>query len=113
MNKGVYIVGTLKGYSESEWGEENGKHGVNRRIGVTIREYQNDWGETEEVVQTIDVSEEKSRVVKEQVERMKGKLIQVAVVFKARVGGRNGAWLACFMPKESIILEVGQNQKKS
>lgn len=102
MARGTFIFGRLVGYSESAWAS-NGKQGVNRRLGVISRSYQDEFGQQVEETTSIDISQAMVPYVKEQVEKFSGKEISVQVVFQAQKGGKEGAFLKAFMPKESLI----------
>lgn len=100
--QGTYIIGKLKGYSETEWSSK-GKSGKNYRVGIVVRTYKDQFGEDQESVQLVDISAESATRIAVACESLKGKTVQIPVVFKARVGGRDGAWLSCFMPKDGEI----------
>ena len=98
---GVYVVGQLKGFTQTPWTNDPNK--FNYSIGVSTSSYVNEWGETNETIQRIDIqSDDVSRVMNFTNEN-KGSIVQIPVVYRARTGGRSGSWLSCFMPKNSEL----------
>ncbi len=106
MKNGIYVKGRIKGYQETPWTGAQSS-GVNRQLGLVAREYQDRWGDTQESVITVDIPQERVDEVRAIAEKHQLKDVLIEVVFAARKGGRDGAWLACFMPKEGEIKVVG------
>ncbi len=113
MKNGMYVKGRIKGYQESPWTGPQSS-GVNRQLGLVVREYQDRWGDTQESVITVDIHQDRVDEVRTIAEKNRGKDVLIEVVFAARKGGRDGAWLACFMPKEGEIrLAIPQSVDKA
>lgn len=100
--QGIYVVGKLQGYSEQDWAK-GGKSGKNYRVGVVTHSYTDQFGGERESIQVIDILPERAADVRLACESHKGKVVQVPAVFRARQGGRDGAFLSCFMPKEGEL----------
>jgi len=110
MNPGTYIVGTVKGYSEQPWeNKQSGKSGMNRRLGIATNTYEDEWGEKHQDIQNIDVQQDSVAHIAAQAEKLKGKKVMIAVVWRAKTGGRNGAWLSCFLPKDADLIALKQD----
>lgn len=104
MGSGVYLVGEFLGYEEVPWSTDSTK--FNRRIGIKTGEYEAGFGRIESNVQTIDIQSSDVQYIKDSLSSLKLKKVLVPVVFRARAGGKNGAFLGCFMPKNAKIQEV-------
>ena len=101
ISSGVYIVGDLLGYEEVPW--SNNPEKFNRRIGLKTGEYEAGFGRSESNIQTVDIQQADVNYILGIVDKLKDKKVIVPVVYRARAGGKNGAFLGCFMPKDSKI----------
>jgi hypothetical protein len=105
---GIFIIGVLKGYSESEWSNpQSGKSGINRRLGVITSDFTDQWGEVKENVETIEVPQDMAFSVRQQAEKLKGRPVQVSIAIYAHTGGKNGAWAKYVMRRNSEIIGLG------
>jgi len=103
MATGVYVFGKMIGYSETPWNNDPNK--FNRKIRLQTGAYVDGFGEEIKDYTDVDISMDRAGELKAHAEHMKGKDVSVRVVFKAVKGGRNGAFLNCFMPKDAQIVE--------
>lgn len=101
MKAGNYVVGVLKGFSSVPWKTDPSK--FNHRLGVCIGSYQDEWGQDHETIQTIDIQAADIERIKKFAADHSGRVVIVPAVFRARPGGRDGAWMSCFMPKDQEI----------
>lgn len=107
---GQYVIGQVLGYKEEPWkNESSGRSGMNRQLAVVTNEYVDQWQEKKKTVQIVDVPQDIATSVAVEAEKLKGKTVMVRVVFRANKGGRDGAWLSCFMPKDSVIQTLKQD----
>lgn len=107
MTDGTFVVGVLLGYDEEEWkSKTTGNTGVNRRLGIVTGERETGFGQTTQNVQIVDIMEEVAPLIKARAEELKGKRVMIRTVFRARKGGRDGAWLSAFMPKDADIIPI-------
>ncbi|MEJ1339151.1 MAG: hypothetical protein RPT95_13600 [Candidatus Sedimenticola sp. (ex Thyasira tokunagai)] len=110
--QGTYLFGIFKGYTESDWAS-GGKSGVNRRFGIQTGKFEGQWGDTQEQIQSVDVYDDTvAAALANRAPELVGKSVRVRVVFKAKKGGKEGAWLSCFLPRDSdIILNTAKESK--
>ncbi len=101
---GTYVVGHFLGYEEKAWANDATKY--NRRIGIKTSEYETSFGQVGSNVQLVDIQSQDVDYIKNSINDLDGKLVKVPVVFRARAGGRNGAFLSCFMPKDARISPI-------
>ncbi|MES9961692.1 MAG: DNA-binding protein [Sedimenticola sp.] len=101
---GFYLQGEMKGYIEKPWANDPTK--FNRQVGIVTRVYDDQWGQKQENVQSVDIPYELADQVKQIANDLIGKTVVLPVVPSARKGGRDGAWLSVFMPKDGTIREV-------
>lgn len=99
---GTFIYGRLVGYTESAWAS-NGRSGLNRRLGIVARSYTDSFGQVQENTTIVDVSEAMVPYVKECVAKFTGKPVAIQVVYQAKKGGAQGAFLSVYLPKDSLI----------
>lgn len=99
--RGEYIIGTMLGYSETPWTNDPTK--FNRKIGIMTRQYEDQFGQVQSETVTVDVSYENAASIAQLAEKLKGKEVIVPCITMAKPGGKNGAWLSRFMPKDGAI----------
>ena len=109
MAKGEFVIGTLVGYSETPWSSDSSR--FNRRVRVCTGAYIDGFGQEHPNNVDIDVQFEAAQKIKQQCDNYQGKEVMVPFVPMARKGGRDGAWLARFMPKDSDILPLSSKTK--
>lgn len=102
MENGTYLVGICQGYAETPWRNDPTKH--NRQIGIA-RTYAGQFGE-ESVIERVEVSMQDSVRFAGEAEKHKGKQVMLRVLVRAKVGGKNGAFLSLFAPSYSAILPL-------
>jgi hypothetical protein len=112
MNNGHYIIGTFFGYFESEWESANGHKGTNRTVALVTNTYKDQFGRDQEDITSVEVSQDHANYYKSHLEEYKGKQVMLPVVPRAKVGGKNGAWLQFFQPKESEISTLTEPHRK-
>ncbi len=106
IENGVYIKGTFLGYTQTPWPTAPDK--FNYRIGIKSREYEGQFGQTESEVIAVDVLvDDRSFFASKQTELMNKEII-IPVVFRARKGGAQGAFLAQFLPKGARPIVLSQ-----
>jgi hypothetical protein len=110
MEKGHYIVGIYLGYKEEPWTKGNG---TNRKIGLQTNEYLDDFEQVVKTTTRVDVSPEHSNYYKSHHDELIGKLVMVPVLAKARAGGKEGAWLSLYQPKNTEISVLTPQGKKA
>jgi hypothetical protein len=107
MKAGTYVVGVVKGFSSQPWTKDPTK--FNHRLGLVVGGYQDEWGVDHESIQTVDIQAADVERVKKFAADHLGRAVIVPAVYRARPGGRDGAWISCFMPKEAeITLATGK-----
>lgn len=100
--EGLFIFGECKGFVSEPW-EKNGRSGINNKIGIA-RHYETKWGEsTSEVIQ-IDVPRDSVEKFRNQAQMLKGQYVYIRVAALPKAGGRNGAFLTYFAPKDADLL---------
>lgn len=105
---GTLVIGTFKGYSERPWTNDPTK--FNRRIGISTGSYTDEFGQQHENTVVIDIQMDDAQRIQSMANDLVGKSVYVPVVFKAKVGGRSGAWESLFMPKGAQIGFVPQSK---
>lgn len=98
---GTYIIGEFVGYIEKPWPTDATK--LNRRIRLVTGRYLDDFGQEQLQTQEVDIQLEDVGTIKHLEADLKGKQVVIPAVFRARKGGRDGAFLSCFMPKGATI----------
>lgn len=95
--KGSFLIGTFVGYSETPWTTDNTK--LNRRIGIQTGVFTDQFGQEQTTTESVDIQLSDAERIKNIADDLKGKEVVIPVVYRARKGGRNGAFLSCFMPQ--------------
>jgi len=98
---GLYLFGQVVGVSERPWSSDAFK--FNYEVGIG-RPYVNEWGEPDTDVTRVVVPADRWQEVKAAAEKFKGQMVSVRVIASARKGGRDGAFLSFFMPKQSDLI---------
>ena len=101
MQNGTFVIGEFNQVKSEPWSTDATK--FNHRI-VLNNPYQDQYGNGQVEVITIDVSPEDLPIIQKQSSAIVGKQVMIPVVCQARAGGRNGAWLSRRMPKGSKIM---------
>lgn len=99
--EGVYVMGTCVGYSETPWKNDDSR--MNRTIGIS-RTFTDKWDQTVTDIVEVEVPADGAEKFKKQAAMLKGKAVMLRVIPMAKAGGRNGAFLKLFAPKESDLL---------
>ncbi len=99
--KGVFVIGEFLGYKEVPWTSDPRK--FNRRIGICTGEGEDQFGQVAKFTTVVDIQQEDVGFIRSIEKDLIGKIVVVPVVYRARKGGKDGAFLSCFMPKKSEI----------
>jgi hypothetical protein len=102
MKQGFFVLGKCVGFAAEQWAR-NGKSGTNYRLGIS-REYEGHFGQVETDTMQIDVAQDIAQKIEKQVAMLKGQPVAIRVIPSAKVGGKNGAWLSLFAPKDSDLI---------
>src|SRR3569832_1866216 len=94
--QGTYQFGICVGTSSEEW-HSNGKSGTNYRLGIS-RQIIGQFGETQDVVDAIDINKDDFERVSQQAKMLKGKPVYIQVIASSHAGGRSGAFLKLRAP---------------
>lgn len=102
---GHCVVGQLLGV-KSKTRESGGNTYVNHDLGVLVGSYQDDYGVTHQDVLNVSINKDDLARVSAMVEKHKEKQVIFPVLVNARVGGKNGAWLSTYLPKDAAFLPL-------
>ena len=103
VQNGEYVVGVLQELKTEPWRNDPSK--VNHKLIVT-NPYNDSYGNPQTEVKTIDVSGESLSYLNDFIAKNKGQRVMIPIRTQAKVGGRNGAWLSRYMPKETEIITL-------
>jgi len=101
MKAGTYVTGIIKGFKSTPWKNDPTK--FNHKLGLVVGSYQDEWGTDHEQLQAVDIQAADVERVRKLAADHQGTLAIVPAVFRARPGGRDGAWLSVFMPQQAEI----------
>ena len=99
--QGTYLFGLCVGTSSDTW-QSNGKSGINFRLGIS-RQVIGQFGETQDVIDAIDINKDDFERVSQQAKVLKGKPVYIQVIVSAQAGGRSGAFVKLRAPKGSNL----------
>src|SRR3569832_1935021 len=98
---GLFFFGICVGFLSEEW-HCNVKSGMNYRLGIS-RQIIGQFGETQDVVDAIDINKDDFERVSQQAKMLKGKPVYIQVIASSHAGGRSGAFLKLRAPKGSNL----------
>lgn len=110
-NLGTYLVGRVVGIKERTYTDKTNQLRTAYSLGLAVGGYEDQWGQVSEQVQGVDLSTDVVGAVQKMLPDIRDKVVQVKVVFRARKGGRDGAFLTCFMPQDQMPRLLGANNK--
>src|SRR3569833_3275093 len=79
--QGTYQFGVCVGTSMEEW-HSKGKSGTNYRVGIS-RQIVGQFGETQDVVEAIDINQDDFERITQQAKMLKGKPVYIQVIASA------------------------------
>jgi hypothetical protein len=104
LENGTFVIGILSQLVTEPWAS-NGKSGTNYRLAISSP-YEDRFGNPQTEVTTIDVASDEHARVWGECKELVGKRIAVPCRHTARQGGKTGAWVARFMPKNTSVTVV-------
>lgn len=109
VQNGFQAVGIMHGFVSEPWSNDNTK--FNHKI-ILANPFLDGNGFQQTEVMSIDIAHDDVQRVQKLANELKGKQVIIPCSCNARKGGKNGAWLSRFMPKNSIIQALPETMKK-
>lgn len=100
LELGNYVIGICRDFRVEPWAKDPTKF---NRVLIIARPYSDQYGNEQTDVTRIDINQEDVQSIQSQVAALREKPVVCPIVYSARTGGKNGAWLSARLPREAKL----------
>lgn len=103
MLNGNYLIGVMQGFESKPWATDPTK--FNHKLFI-VNQFEDRFGNIQSNYDALNINPEDVQRVQQIANSMNGKQVIVPVIYQAKKGGKDGAWLDSRLPKGGLIAEL-------